>query len=216
MIPLSLTNLARRVGRMFGALPSGFPDEWQLLPALTVDANGWLQGAGVEHVEMHPSRRYADLRTPRSEPIAVTWHFSATDAGTARSMADRLAKPRAPTDREVSWHISIETYGGIIQQAPLTVGCWHAGSDTAIPIKGAGWANRVAASIELIGWGRAFPKAQVRDAARVLAAIVDRYNIKRSLASVTHEELDRGRKNDPGPVWKKHHRHEVEEYAYAR
>lgn len=218
MTPLWLTNLARRVRAMFpGGMPTGFPDEWQLLPSLLVDADGWLVGDGVTRIPMHPNWRYSSLLTPGSRPTAVVWHYTATDAGTAEGMARRRTQPRRDDDRAASWHLSIETYGGIVQMAPLTVGTWHAGSSTARRIKGLdAWANRCAVGIELVGHGKAFPQAQVIDAARVLAAIVDAYGVDRRYAGVTHAELDPGRRSDPGPVWRDKHRAHVEEYAYAR
>lgn len=220
MTPLWLTNLARRVRALFpGGIPTGFPEEWQTLPALRVDDEGWLVGEGVTRIPMHPSWRYSSLLTPGSRPQAVVWHYSATDAGTAVSMAKRRTRAFGSDldDRVASWHISVETYGGIVQMAPLTVGTWHAGSPTAVKIKGLdAWANRCSVGIELIGHGKAFPQAQVIDAARVLAAIVDAYGIDRRYASVTHAELDPGRRSDPGPVWRDNHRAHVEEYAYAR
>lgn len=208
--------------------PTPYPDEWQLLPALTTDADGWLVGEGVTRIASHPSWYYAKLSTPDGEPDAVVAHYSATDAGTAESMARRRQRPwsefaadwrQTYPDKAVpqnSWHASIETYGGIVQMAPFTSGTWHAGSPTAKPIKGVGWANRTAIGVELIGHGKAFPQAQVIDAARLWAALVDRYGIARKHAMVTHQELDPGRRSDPGPVWMSKHAPRVLAYAFAR
>lgn len=220
MIPTWLVNLTRRVRAALPGDWSGWPEEWSFLPPLTVDADGWLQGEGVEHVPMHPSWRY----TEPMRPLGVVWHYTATDAGTAGGMAGRRQQPwsefaaahrRSYPKRPVpqtSWHLSVETYGGIVQMAPLTVGTWHAGSPTAkrLPI---GWPNRCTIGIELVGHGRAFPQSQVADAARVLRALVAAYGIERRWAGITHAEIDPGRRSDPGPVWASKHAPEVLDYA---
>lgn len=228
MTPLWMVNLTRWLKTIFGALPPGIPDEWQLLPPLSVDKDGWLVGDGVTHVPMHKSWRYAGLNTPEGTPNAVVWHYTATDPGTAEGMARRRQKPwtdfaaeyrkdnPGKTVPQNSWHLSIETYGGIVQMAPLITGTWHVGSDTAIPIKGLGWANRVSNGIELVGHGKAFPQAQVIDAARVLAAIVDAYKVERKYAMIQHAQLDGKRRSDPGPVWMSKHADHVLEYAYSK
>lgn len=227
-IPLFLVNLARKVRGIFPAgVPTGLPPEWESLPLLTVDPDGWLVGEGVTRIPIHKSWHYPGLTTEDGNPDAVVWHYTATDAGSAKGMAQRRQQPwsefaaayrKANPGQKVpqtSWHLSIETYGGIVQMAPLTVGCFHAGSDTAIPIKGVGWANRTATGIELVGHGKAFPQAQVRDAARVMHAIANAYNVSREFAMITHQELDRKRRSDPGPVWTGKHAPHVLEYAYA-
>lgn len=210
MIPLSLTNLARRVGRMFGALPSGFPDEWQVVPDLLVNEDGWLEGAGVERIPMHPSWGYRRLSTPTGDPLAIVAHYSATEFKTARNMANRRTVQRTAKDRAASWHISVEGDGSIVQMASCEAGTWHAGGT----IKGLGSGNRVSVGIELIGWGKAFPQAQVLSAARVWRAIVQSYGIQRRWAMVPHSAVHSG-KNDPGPVWAKEHAENVLEYAFA-
>lgn len=187
-----------------------YPHEWEDAPPLEVDDEGWLVGEGVVRMPMHPSWRYSGLKTASGEPVAVTWHYTATDAGTALAMARRRTQPRSADDRAASWHLSIETYGGIVQMAPLTVGCWHAAGD----IPGLGAANRMSVGIELVGHGRAFPGAQVLDAARVLSAIVQRYRIERRWAMVEHATIDPARRSDPGPIWMTKHAPRVLAYAY--
>lgn len=216
MVNLRLVNLARRVGKFFGVLPSGFPDAWRALPSVTVDAKGWLQGEGVTLMPSHRSWRYDGLRTPDSKPRAIVAHYTATSPGTAISMAKRRMRKfgEDPDDRAASWHISIEADGSIIQQVSLLDGAWHAGSSTAKQIKGVGWANRVAASIELVGFGKVWPGPQVLGAARVWRALVDAYDIPRALAMVQHAEIDPGRKADPGRPWMRDHADAVLEYTY--
>jgi N-acetyl-anhydromuramyl-L-alanine amidase AmpD len=181
---------------------------------LTIDSDGWLYGHGVERIPIHRSWYYRHLDTPGSEPLAVVAHFTATDWGTARSMAKRRQDPLSSDDREASWHLSIEHDGAIIQMAPLLVGCWHAGGKTARAIPGLGPANRTALGFELVGYGKEFPRAQVDAYARALRACVKYYPIKRENAMWQHSTLDPKRKTDPGPVWMRDHAAEVLDYAY--
>lgn len=220
MNPLTLTLLARKIKRAFGVLPSGFPDEWQLLPRITVDANGWLQGAGVAHVPIHKSYCYQHLTTKNLKPGGVVWHTSDTNAGTAMNMAKRRVRPYDPSDkslRQSSWHISIEQQEDlIVQMLPLTNGAFHAASETARMIKGLGWANHTTASIELISPDdKAFPRVQVLNAARVLEAITTWSGMDRKFAGITHAEIDPSRRSDPGKVWMINHMDNVLEYAYS-
>jgi len=169
--------------------------------------DGWLTFA--TRVEMHPSWRYSTQTQPR----AIVAHYTATDPGTAMNMAKRRTKPRAKDDRAASWHISIEADGTVIQMAPLTAQCWHAGGGL---IRGAGMANRVSVGIELVGHGKTFPPAQVEAACIVWRAIVTEYGITRELAMVEHSKLDPDRRRDPGPVWMANHAPAVLDYAYER
>lgn len=212
MIPLWLTNLSRRVRQTFGLLPSGFPDEWQLLPGLTVDAGGWLIGGGVTTIVSHPSWGYAKLSTPSGQPAAIVAHTSATNHGTAINMASRRMVAKKPDDRPASWHISIEGNGSIVQMASCLSGTWHAGGT----IKGLGDGNRCSVGIELIGWERGpFPEAQIVGAARVWRAIVEAYGIPRARAMIEHATIAPKRRTDPGKVFMREHAEHVLEYAYA-
>lgn len=181
-------------------------------PDEPVVENAWLTFA--KRIEMHPSWRYASLRTPGSKPLAIVAHYTATDPGTAISMAKRRTKPRTKDDRAASWHLSIEADGTVVQMAPLTVGCWHAGSNTAKKIPGVGWANRTAIGVELVGYGKEFPPAQVEAACRVWRAIVREYSIPREHAMITHQSIDPTRKADPGRVWMGEHAPRVLDAAY--
>lgn len=228
MQPLWFINLTRKLRAAFNILPTGFPDDWQLVPTLKVDAKGWLGGQGVKCLPIHPSWHYAGLTTPDGHPDGVVWHYTDTAPGTAEGMA--LRRQQSWSDfaadfrihnpgkavPQTSWHLSIEANGTIVQMAPLTVGCWHAGSDTAVPIKGLGWANRVTTGIELVGLGKTFPDPQVLSAARVLAALVDAYKVDRKYAMIAHAAIDPKRRTDPGPVWLTKYADAVLEYAYSR
>jgi N-acetyl-anhydromuramyl-L-alanine amidase AmpD len=209
---LGLANLIRRARNAFGIFPSGFPDEWAQLPTLAVDARGWLQGDGVQHVPMHTSWGYSSLSTPSGTPQAIVAHVSATNHGTAISMAKRRVVPRKAGDRPASWHVSIEGDGAVVQMASCLAGTWHAGGK----IDGLGDGNRCSIGIELIGWERGpFPDAQVIGAARVWSAIVGRYGIPRDRAMIEHATIAPGRRTDPGKHWMRRHAEAVLEYAYA-
>lgn len=182
------------------------------LPPLHVNEDGWLEGEDVTIIKSHPSWHYSRLSTPTGDPIAITWHASATAPGTAVAMARRRAVPRKPTDRAASWALSIEADGSIVQQASCEVGCWHAIGQ----IKGAGPANRVSTSIELIGFEKGpWPLVQVHAAMRVERAIVQSYGIRRELAAVPHSVIDPDRRSDPGKPWMREHMPAVLAYAYA-
>lgn len=202
-------------------LPPGGP------AGLTVDGEGWLVGEGVTLIKSHPTWYYAELSTAGKVPRAIVAHYTATDYGTADRMAQRRTQPwpkfaaewrvghpgtKVPQN---SWHLSIEGDGRIVQMAPLTAGCWHAGGATAKRIPGIGPANHTSVGIELVGHGKAFPPAQVEAACRVWRAICKAYPIDRDLAMVQHSELDPGRRADPGPVWMHEHALKVLVYAYA-
>jgi hypothetical protein len=209
---IRLIELARKVRGIFGPLHSGFPDEWQLLPALHVNEAGWLEGDLVQHAPMHSSWHYPRLSTPTGDPLAIVAHVSATNPGTARGMAKRRTVPRQPEDRPASWHISIEADGSILQMASLEAGTWHAAGQ----IKGAGSANRVSVGIELIGWERGpWPELQIQGACRVWRAIVQSYGIKRELAMVPHAVIDPARRSDPGQLWMRSHAPFVLGFAFA-
>jgi len=212
VIPEWLLVAARKARAAFGPLQSGFPDEWQLLPALHVNEDGWLVGDGVQHFPMHQSWRYAKLSTPHGDPLAIVAHTSATNPGTARNMAKRRIAPRTTEDRAASWHISVEADGSVIQMASCEVGTWHAAGQ----IKGVGPANRVSVGIELIGWEKGpWPEAQIQGACRVWRAIVQSYGIKRQFAMVPHAVIDPDRRSDPGKVWMTQHAERVLEFCYG-
>lgn len=171
------------------------------LPGLAVGGDGWLCGEGVERIPSDPSWYYDELSTEDGRPDSITAHYTDTPHGSGEAMARRRAEPRSDDDRAASWHVSVEVDGTIIQQAPLTVGCWHCRpTPEAREILG-GEPNRVSVGIELVGHGDRFPAPQVAAAARVWRAIVRAYGIPRERAMVQHSELDPGRRRDPGELF---------------
>lgn len=187
-----------------------------LSPADTISiVDGWLVGLGVTTMPAHPSW-YGGLLTG-GEPRGIVAHYTATDPGTAVGMAKRRARKFGidPDDRAASWHISIEADGGIFQMVPLTHEAWHAGSSTARAVPGVGLANDTCVGIELVGWGKVFPAAQVASARTVWRALARGYGIKREHAMITHTSIDPGRRTDPGPVWMSQYAPGVLAFAYA-
>lgn len=183
--------------------------------ALAIDTAGWLSGPGVTLIPAHSSWYGAEL--VHATPAGIVAHYTATDPGTAITMAKRRARKFGidPDDRAASWHISIEADGAIIQMVPLTHTAWHAGGPTAQPVPGLGAANYRCVGIELVGYGKAFPAAQVAAARTVWRAIVGRYGIAREHAMISHASIDPGRRDDPGPVWAAEYAAGVLAFAYA-
>lgn len=187
-------------------------DEWQLLPRLHINEDGWLEGDGVTIIATHPSWYYPKLSTPHGDPLAAVVHCSDTPLGTAKTMANNRARPRTPADRQASWHASIEP-DQIIQQAPFHVGCWHALNG----IKGIGPANRTAVGIEFIGKETTpFHPGQIAQGARLWRALVTSYGIKREFAMVPHSIIDPGHRTDPGKPFMKLHAGPILDFAYAK
>lgn len=189
---------------------------------LLIDEGGWLHGPGVIRIASHPSWSYGGLRdSPKDIPLGVVWHYTATNPGTGKIMATRR---RDKTYSQVkadnggrgsgSWHVSIESDGSVIQQISFKRGAYHAGSNTAKPIPGIGWANHTTASIELVGHGKKFSLGQRLSAGDVLKALVAAYNIPREHAMHQHSQIDPGRRSDPGPVWMELHAPGVLAVAY--
>lgn len=206
-----------------GTVP--FPDEWQLLPSLIVNEDGWLEGDGVIRMPIDTSWYYPKLSTPSGDPTALVWHASATKLGTGVVMAKnrqrKRLRPRQPGDRDedqgktwdraASWHVSVEAET-IVQMAPFHVGCWHAQGQ----IKNVGPANRTAVGIELVGYEKGpWPEAQVQQACRLERALVKSYGIPRAVAMVPHAVIDPKDRSDPGKEWMTKHAARVLEFAYT-
>lgn len=189
--------------------PSGQPD------ALSVDDAGWLVGPGVERIETHQSWHGGTMSA--GKPLGIVAHYSATSAGTSLAMARRRARMFGdePSDRLASWHITIDTDGSIVVMIRAHRRAWHAGSTTAKPIPGIGDANANTVGIELVGFGKEFPAAQVEAAGRVWRALVRRYGIQRKFAMITHQSIDPSRRSDPGPVWMGQHAEDVLDIAFG-
>lgn len=182
---------------------------------LAIDGGGWLVGARVQKIEMHDSWHGGTMAA--GKPLGIVAHYSATNPGTAVNMAKRRARMfgEDPDDRLASWHITIETDGSIVVMIRAHQRAWHAGSLTAQPIPELGSANANTVGIELVGFGKQFPPAQVDAACRVWRALVRRYGIARKHAMITHQSIDPTRREDPGPVWMAQHAEHVLEHAYA-
>jgi hypothetical protein len=179
---------------------------------LTV-ADGWLSGPGVNRIDAHSSWYGSE----RGSPGGIVAHFTDTDPGTAVNMAKRRQHVYGsdPDDRLASWHVTIDTDGSIVQMVAITRIAWHAGSSTAKPVPGLGWANQTTVGIELVGYGKEFPPAQVAAAKLVWRAIVQAYGIPRRFAMLQHSEIDPTRRDDPGPVWVGQYAQAVLDAAYA-
>jgi N-acetyl-anhydromuramyl-L-alanine amidase AmpD len=115
--------------------------------------------------------------------------------------------------------VSIADDGSILQMVSFLRGAWHAGSDTASPIRvgrARFAANRCAASIELLGREPGpWPAAQVAGAKRVARALVRAYGITPQLSRMTHAAIDPKRRTDPGEPWLRDHHDDVIRYAHG-
>lgn len=159
---------------------------------LEIDAEGWLSG---RHVELVPSVRHSPLTS--KAPIAIVWHYTATDIGTAANLAKRIRKAPGKKDRKASWTVLVGVDGTIYQSVPFLRGSWHCAKGTI----GGHRVNACSVGVELEGHGHFFPMAQ-RDAAELLVrALVETYDIPLAQAGRGHREFDPKRRSDPGPVW---------------
>ena len=182
--------------------------------AWSIGDDHWLSGPGVTRIPMHASWFGGVLHG--GAPGGIVAHYTATDPGTAINMAKRRQHVYGldPDDRLASWHLTIETDGSIVQMIPFDRVAWHAGSSTAIPVRGLGPANYATVGIELVGYGKEFPPAQVESAKAVWRALIKRYSIAHEYAMLEHAKIDPSRRDDPGPVWMAQHAGEVLAAAY--
>lgn len=165
----------------------------------TVAEGGLLVGPRVVRILSHRSWVGAPMVTgvPEPAPIAVVWHYTATDPGTAAAMARRRTRPRTSEDKTTNWHFTVASNGKIWQHIPLTRQGWHCRDGQIsghVP-------NRCAVGIELEGWGDVWPQAQIDAAEDVARAIAEAYDLDRRAMSWLHSELAPKRKPDPGPIW---------------
>lgn len=80
-----------------------------------------------------------DGRSITKRPIAFVWHTSkgilcraAAPDAIPSTHAETLALYQSRTTREVSWHLTVDTDGDVLQQAdPARWQCWHAGGANA-------------------------------------------------------------------------------------
>lgn len=122
-----LDGLADTVTR---AMPGpGLVIDGRRVPVPGVNICTWLDDARRAPRVTDGGRRAVD------EAIAFVWHTSkgrlATSLrpdGIPSTHAETLARYQARTEREVSWHLTVDTDGDVLQQADLeTWTCWHAG-----------------------------------------------------------------------------------------
>lgn len=180
--------------REVGAAVTGHVEPATGPEALDVDAEGWLVGSGVELV---PSVRSSPLSAPQG-PIAVVWHYTATDVGTAASLARRIRTYKRGVDRAASWHVLVGADGVLRQSVACMRGAWHCAKGTI----GGHRVNSCSVGVELEGHGSVFTPAQIVAAERLLRALVATYPITREHAGHGHVEFDPARRADPGPLWK--------------
>lgn len=177
--------------------------------------SGWLVGPGVKRIAAHAS--WFGARMKNGRPQGIVAHYTATDPGTAVSMANRRAQPFSsdPDNRMASWHVTVETDGLLVQMIAFDSVAWHAGSSTAKPVPGLGAANYTCVGIELVGHGDAFTAEQVEAALALWRVLVQTYGIAREHAMITHQSIDPTRREDPGPVWMQQYAPSVLEAAYT-
>jgi hypothetical protein len=174
----------------------------------------WLIGPNVQRIDTHESWYGGALAS--GKPLGIVAHYTATNAGTAITMAKRRVRQfgQDPDDRLASWHITIDTDGSIVVMIPLNRCAWHAGSATAKTVPGIGNANAHTVGIELVGFGKEFPRAQVMAASTVWRALIKHYGIARAHAMITHQSIDPTKREDPGPVWMTQHATNVLNFCY--
>lgn len=186
------------VFRSIGLAP---PRELLADEPLHIDELGWLDGERVERIPAHESWYYPNLTTPYSEPIAVIWHYTATNGG-LRSMAKRRRRKRKKGQRAASWHVTIGRGGEIVQLVSLEAGAWHCRTGTIADDEGHRHrVNRSAIGVELIGHGDTFTELQVAAARRLLLALAYDYGIPRERAGYQHSHFDPLRRSDAGELW---------------
>jgi len=211
-----LVELVRSFQESRGLLPDGKAgpitrmtlDQLVRQPAQLRVVNGWLQGPGVEVIPAHASWFSGPM--PRG-PLAIMAHYTATNPGTARSLAERRIRRRWPLARNASWHVTIATDGTVYQMVPLNRRARHCARGMVAGLS----VNQTTIGIELEGRGKEFPDAQVAAARRVWYSIVHAYGIPQELAMLQHSEFDQGRRQDPGELWMTTHAETVIEHAYV-
>ena len=169
------------------AEPTAAPDE------LSIDAEGWLRGAGVQIVE---SVRHSRLTTAQG-PIAIVWHYTATAQGTAKNLANRIRSYKRGVDRAASWHVCIGSDGVLWQSVPFLRGSWHCAKGLIDGHR----VNACTVGIELEGHGKLFPVEQAVAAERLVIALAETYGIRQAHAAHGHVDFDPKRRTDPGLIW---------------
>lgn len=189
---MSFFDWPRQLLGMAPKLPApitGHPEPERV--GLDVDAEGWLVGAGVRIV---PSVRHSPLTS--KAPIAIVWHYTATDVGTAANLAKRIRKYKRGVDRAASWHVCVGSDGTLWQSVPFLRGSWHCAKGTI----GGHRVNACSVGVELEGHGK-ISEDQVRAAELLVRGLRYTYDIHPDHAGRGHREFDPKRRSDPGPVW---------------
>ena len=189
----SLLSWVRELWERAPAPITGHPEPPAGPDDLDVDPEGWLVGTRVERV---PSVRHSPLSTPQG-PIAIVWHFTATDHGTARSLARRIRSYKRGVDRAASWHVIVAHDGVIWQSVPLLRGAWHCAKGTIAGHR----VNACSIGVELEGRGYTFSHDQVWAAGLLVRTLRETYDIQPEQAGHGHSEFDPKRRSDPGPIW---------------
>lgn len=155
--------------------------------------------SGVSAMNIHPSWYGANVPIT---PKGIVWHYSVTGPGSAKTMAkNRQVQFDKTKHRLSSWHITIDEME-TITMLPMNRAAWHAGSTTAKPIPGLGWANYNTVGIELVSMdGSSFSPYQIDLAREIMRALAVTYSIPREYALISHQSIDPERRNDPGPLW---------------
>lgn len=184
---------------------TGHPADRLEAPGLQVDAEGWLvdesarlrrQTGREALVHLVPSVRHSPQST-RSGPIAIVWHYTATDYGTAAALAKRIQKYKRGVDRAASWHVCIGRDGTIYQSVSFLRGSWHCAKGTIAGHR----VNACSVGVELEGHGKTFSEKQIEAAELLVRALRETYPIESVQADRGHREFDPARRSDPGPVW---------------
>jgi len=172
---------------------TGHPQDLEPLAVYDIDPEGWLRGPGVVHV---PSARNSALTTPRREPWGIVWHYTATDLGTAKSLAKRIVKTPGPNDRAASWHVLLAADGTVYQSVSFKRGSWHCKEGRL----GTHRINASTVGIEMEGHGRPmdFTPALIENATRLVVALVAEYDMRADRVDLQHGNLDPQRRDDAG------------------
>lgn len=207
----TVTAVTREAQRAMAAAGSPVDVDGMLGPitvaALGVDiVRGWLSGPSARVVPADPSWYGGSMA-----PVAVVWHYTATDPGTADAMARRRARPREATDRAASWHVTVAADGTMWQSVPFTSSAWHVAAGRIAGRK----PNSCSIGVELEGHGESFPAAQRAAALSLLRALAAGYSIDRVNAGWAHSALDPDRRRDPGPIWERRYMPEILAAVYG-
>ena len=133
----------------------------------------------------------------RDQPVTmVVLHY--TGMRDAASAIDRLRDPEA----KVSCHYLVAEDGQILRMVPEEKRAWHAGRSYW---RGVSNVNGTSIGIEMVNPGhefgyRPFPDEQMSSVMRLVADIVDRYDIPRANV-VGHSDVAPARKQDPGELF---------------